>query len=392
MFALRNIIASLLLSFSIVSVVSADSREVSILTCSPGDKVYELFGHTALRVCDPERGVDAVFNYGLFSFDEPGFIWRFVSGETDYLLGVIDFRHFMAEYEARGSGVTEQVLRLDSLQKSNLINALVRNSLPEYRKYRYNFLYNNCTTKARDVVCGVLNDELSYDFPSVGDTLSFRQIIHGFTRDYPWYAFGMDILLGAPADVTAGRSGAQFAPMLLKKELAGANILHNGEIVPLLMSQRELLLPQPKYHAPDNFSPFNASLLLLLFTFMVMLCEKRSKKTYLMWDVLLMGLQGVAGCILAFLVLFSQHPAVDENWLLLFLNPLPLLMLPFLIKAVRNKKTPHVMWMQVAMVVLFVLLSPLLPQYFPTPLYICAVTLLVRSLFHIYKKNICALD
>ena len=140
MFALRNIIASLLLSFSIVSVVSADSREVSILTCSPGDKVYELFGHTALRVCDPERGVDAVFNYGLFSFDEPGFIWRFVSGETDYLLGVIDFRHFMAEYEARGSGVTEQVLRLDSLQKSNLINALVRNSLPEYRKYRYNFL------------------------------------------------------------------------------------------------------------------------------------------------------------------------------------------------------------------------------------------------------------
>ena len=111
-----------------------------------------------------------------------------------------------------------------------------------------------------------------------------------------------------------------------------------------------------------------------------------------MWDVLLMGLQGVAGCILAFLVLFSQHPAVDENWLLLFLNPLPLLMLPFLIKAVRNKKTPHVMWMQVAMVVLFVLLSPLLPQYFPTPLYICAVTLLVRSLFHIYKKNICALD
>ncbi len=369
-----------------------DRRKVSLLTCSPGEQVYELFGHTAIRITDPAKGVDVVFNYGLFSFDTPNFVWRFVCGETDYLLGCTDFQYFIAEYGVRGSGVTEQVLALDSVQKNRIIEALATNALPKNRVYRYSFLFNNCTTKARDKIIDAVGGIVNYAASSVGDTLTFRDIIHRHTVDNPWYQFGMDLLLGAPADEIAGRSGAQFAPFILLQEFADATVADGDSIMRLVESQNELLLPQQRESKRNNLTPFNVSLLLLLFTFMVMLCERRSKRTFWLWDMLLMLLQALSGSILLFMVLFSQHPAVDCNWLLLWLNPLPFVLLPILLYRITKGLSMAFMWIQVAMPVLFIALSPILPQSFPTPIYICAVTVIIRSLFYIYKDKICALD
>lgn len=387
----------ILIFFTIVSVAVAktdDGRQVSLLTCSPGEQVYELFGHTALRVIDRDKNTDIVFNYGLFSFNEPNFIWRFVLGETDYLLGVSRFEDFMSQYAIRGSGVTEQVLNLDSLQKQHIIEALLTNIKVQNRRYRYNFLFNNCTTKARDKVFESIESvsQIVYDKESLGNTLTFRDIVHRHTSANPWYELGMDILLGAPADVKAQRDGAQFAPLILKDDLSQAFIANDTMRLPLVSVESELLFPQPHDVPLNNFTPFNAALLLLLFTFVVMLCERRSKRTYLFWDFLLMGLQGVAGLILLFMVMFSQHPAVDVNWLLIWLNPLPLMLLPFLVVRVRKGRALSFMWIEVAMVLAFFVAAPFLPQVFPAPLYICAVAILVRSLFHIYKNKICALD
>lgn len=369
-------------------------QRVSVLTCSPGEQVYELFGHTALRVVDERRGVDAVFNYGLFSFDEPNFIWRFVLGETDYLLGATEYCYFIAEYSERGSGVTEQVLNLDSAQTSALIRSLTLNAMPQNRKYRYNFLFNNCTTKARDKILEALGEgaRIEYAAASAGDSLSFRDIVHIYTVGCPWYQFGMDILLGAPADELAARSGAQFAPFVLMRELSDATLITGAATRPLVASQRQLIDAQPRTAVRNNFTPFNAALLLLLFTLVVMLCERRSKRSFLLWDVLLMALQGLSGCVLLFMVLFSQHPAVGCNWLLLWLNPLPLILLPILLWRVRKNFSLNFMWIQAAMPALFIMAAPFIGQSFPAPLFICAVVIIIRSLFYIYKKNICALD
>lgn len=392
---LRRRVATLLLFFVFLSATGSDGRAVSVLTCSPGDEVYALFGHTALRVRIPQRNIDAVFNYGIFDFDEPGFIRRFVLGETDYLLGVTDYNRFIAEYAMRGSGVTEQVLNLDSLQKSRLIEALLKNAMPQNRKYRYNFLFNNCTTKARDMILAAVeadNAELLYGSDSTCAAMTFRRIVHRFTQGNPWYEFGMDMLLGAPADVVAGRDGAQFAPLIMMNDLCGSRIIDDGNERSFVSEQRDLLVPQPKEPSVSNFTPFNAALLLLLFTFVVMLCERRSRRVFLLWDFLLMGLQGSAGCVLAFMVLFSSHPAVDVNWLLLWINPLPLILFPVLVCRVIKGRSLAFMWIETAMPAVFILASPLLPQSFPAPLYVCAAALIVRSLFHIYKEKICALD
>lgn len=371
-----------------------NSPVVSILTCSPGEQVYELFGHTAIRLVDEDENIDCVFNYGLFSFDEPNFIWRFILGETDYLLDVIDYDSFISSYAMRGSSVTEQILNLDSTQIAQLTTALLDNLKPANKKYRYNFLFNNCTTKARDKVVAAMDgcDGFCYRENSPWQKKSFRDIIHAHTKDCPWYALGMDMLLGASADTVAGREGSQFAPLLFMQDLQLVQTKRNGDFVPLVSAENVLLAGEEKQPSRNNFTPFNVSLLLLIFTFVVMLCERRSKKTYLAWDILLMGLQGLAGLLLLFMALFSQHPAVDTNLLLMWINPLPLFLIPLLVCYVKKHKKPSFMWIQVVMVAAFVVASPFLPQYFPMAVYPCALALIIRSLFHIYKSDICALD
>ena len=113
-----------------------DSIRVSLVTCSPGTEVYAVYGHTALRVEVPSTGVDLVVNYGLFSFDAPNFIWRFIKGETDYLVGTIGYPIFEREYTERGSSVTLQELNLSETEKTRLIRLLDSNLRPENREYR----------------------------------------------------------------------------------------------------------------------------------------------------------------------------------------------------------------------------------------------------------------
>ena len=121
----------------------SDSIRISLVTCSPGTEVY---GHTALRVEIPSLGVDVAVNYGLFSFDAPNFVWRFIKGETDYVVGTIGYPIFEREYTYRGSTVTLQTLNLSREEKERLVYLLNENLRPENREYRYNFLYNNWLT------------------------------------------------------------------------------------------------------------------------------------------------------------------------------------------------------------------------------------------------------
>ncbi len=372
-----------------LSVASMGQPVVSLLTCSPGDEVYSLFGHTALRYKDDARDIDLVFNYGVFDFQSPNFVWRFILGKTDYILAVESFREFAMQYKIRGSGVTEQIIDIDSLHAEKLFNALLFNSMEQNRVYRYNYFFNNCTTKARDMLFAFAGDSIQYASPSAMHAMTLREIVHHYTAYYPWYTFGIDLLLGAKADAVSGPD-AQFAPYVLLSDISSAYTV--GDNRRFVLNQNELLQPVERSKTRNNLTPFNVSLLLLLFTFVVMLCERRSKKTYWWWDILLMVLQGAAGCVITFMILFSQHPTVDENYLVILLNPLPLVMLPFLIRSVIKHKKPVVMYLQACMVLLFLLSSFIVAQSYPAPIYICAAALLVRSWFHINKNKICALD
>ena len=371
----------------------ADTERFSVLTCSPGDEAYSLFGHTALRYVNEEKKVDVVFNYGYFDFNSPGFMWRFALGETDYRLGAVPFRFFIPEYVDRGSSITEQILDLTPEQVERLLNALVENSKPANRVFRYNYFYKNCTTMARDKFLEIVSGDSKVVFEESGEEKSFRDELNRMTAAHPWFTFGINVILGSDIDETATKEELQFIPSNLMNDLDKAYIVDSdGNRRPLVKEKRVLVHENKPKVEQGNFTPFYASLLLLLLTMIVMLCELRRKKTFWGYDIILMLMQGAAGLGILFMWIFSEHPAVGSNYAILLLNPLALIVMPVMVYRIIKHKSPVLAWVQVGFVSLFFLTALFGLQVYPVPLYFCAVTILVRSLFHIYKDRICELN
>ena len=379
-------IASILLIFSGIMPISAqneptsdlDSIDISLLTCSPHEEIYSLYGHSALRYHDLRTGEDVVFNWGLFNFKAPHFVLRFVFGLTDYELGTTPMPYFCNYYRKWGSSVTEQKLNLTSEEKKIVIQALNNNLLPENRIYRYNFFYDNCSTRPRDIILKSISGKIEYQlredfFPT------YREMVHECVRNHPWAKFGNDILLGVKADQPTTHEQQEFLPGNLMYDFDHAQIYKDGEYRPLV-SQRDMLVPPGVQIVDDDFpvSPIFTFLILLVVSVCILILEWRRHKTYKYWDALLMLVQGLAGCIL-FAMLFSEHPTTSTNLQILLLNPLPLFFIPAVLK---RKKT---MWWNIllAMVVLFYLGG--IFQVYAEGMMLLALCLLIRFLSH-YKN------
>jgi hypothetical protein len=265
-FALSVLMASASIDSTLIR-DTHDSIRISLVTCSPGTEVYEVYGHTALRVEVPQRGIDMAINYGLFSFDAPHFIWRFLRGETDYLCGAIGYPMFEREYTERGSTVTLQTLNLSQEEKSAVMQLLGKNLRPEHRTYRYNFLYNNCSTQARDQVEEGIAGHVTYTPSAATDSASYRSIIHQYTASYPWLQFGIDYLLGLEADRPIGMREQMFAPEYLQHYTRHAQVVTSEGTYPYVLSTATIPSTAPAYSVwAFPLTPSQAMILLLLCT------------------------------------------------------------------------------------------------------------------------------
>ncbi len=321
---------------------------VSLLTCSPGAEVYELEGHSALRLqyvsADPAGAVDVAVNWGVFDFATPGFVYRFIKGETDYSIGIAPTPLFLYQYIAAGRRVTEQTLSLTPSQAAAVIDLVEENMQPENRIYRYNYVLDNCATRPLAVIERVIGDtlQLPYGCDDLGSDPTFRNEMRHFHADYPWYQFGIDLCLGSGVDRTITRRETMFAPTVLQQLVAGAVIpaSHGKPARPLVASTQTLVegapgsLSQP---TPWILTPMAAMLALLIITCAVTYRDIRSRHQSRWFDAILFGIYGVLGCIIAFLIFISVHEATSPNWLFLWLNPLCLLV-PVLIWAARARR------------------------------------------------------
>lgn len=356
-----------------------DRVRVSLLTCEPGTEIYALFGHTALRYEDPTRDIDWVFNYGVFSFNTPNFVYRFVKGETDYQLGIVPYRYFETEYALRGSSVYQQTLNLKPEEKLRLWQVLEENYLPQNRVYRYNFFYDNCTTRARDRIEQCIDGKIEY--PEARSGLSFRDIVHQYTDGHEWEEFGIDLCLGAEADRPISGREQMFAPFYMKEAAGKAVIVaSDGTRRPLVLEETKIVDAKPEPAEPVlPFSPFAAGMILLLASIGIAAYYLHLRLIPHGWYVFLFAVQGLAGCVIAFLFFCSVHPTVGSNWLLALLNPLPLFYLPVLIyHAVKGKKEPYHL-INFAYLTLFIILIPVLPQEFNSTVLPLALSLWVAS-------------
>lgn len=363
-----------------------DSVRISLLTCSPGQEIYSLFGHTAIRYEDPARGMDVVFNYGMFSFNTPNFVWRFVKGETDYELGVTEFPYFQAEYVLRGSSVSQQTLNLLPEEKQQLWNILAENYLPENRVYRYNFFFDNCTTRARDKIEESIEGIIDYDKDE--RELTYRDIVHQYTKGYGWSEFGIDLCLGSKADEPADYRQKMFAPFYLLHAAGSARIIPaSGSERPFVQETVEIVRGSDTALPEENafrISPMTFALLILLITIGISVYGVRKNKMLWGWDILLFGAAGLTGCVIAFLVFFSVHPAVSPNYLLLVFNPVHLFYLPFMIYLTVKRKTDYYHWINLTVLTLFMLFWWVIPQKINPAVLPLALSLLIRSAVHLY--------
>ena len=354
-----------------------DSIRVSLITCSPGQEVYELYGHTAIRCQQPEGSLDVVFNYGVFDMNKPHFAWHFVLGETDYMVQPIPWKFFIIDYEKRGSSITEQELNLTPQEARKLLTFLILNSRPENCEYRYSFLYKNCTTMVRDIVEQTIIGRIQY--PDTLPHQTFRETLHHYTAEHPWAQEGNDLLLGAEVDTIPSAHAAMFLPENLMRAFDGAFIrTPKGDMRPLVKSKSVLLEARPQIVEPEfPLLPWQALLAFGAICLLIVLLEVWTKRVFWLWDVLLLLLQGAAGSLLTFMLLFSGHPAVDSNWQVWLLNPTALIGIPLVIKAAVKHETTLWYAFQFAVLALFLLFSPWIPQVFAkitVPLALCLLT------------------
>ena len=353
----------------------SDSIEVSLLTCAPGNEVYSLYGHTALRYHDLRTGEDYAFNYGVFNFKKPFFSLRFVLGLTDYELGVYPFSLFAMEYKRRGSQVTEQVINLTTEEKLAIYAALIENYKPENREYRYNWLSANCTTKARDMLERNINGKIKY--LSGDDPQTYREMLHQYNRKYPWAAFGIDLVLGMAADRGVDSREQQFLPDYMMTDAEKAQILCDGKYRPFVTESRSVVDPGVTIvKQPFPLTPFECALLLLTLSLSIMVAELVKKRTFLIWDTILMTLTGLAG-ILILTIFVSRHPTTSTNLQLLLLNPLPLF---FLIRLWRKREDKLYWYISTTLIILFLAGGTL--QNYAEGMPLVAFALLTRSVTH----------
>lgn len=349
-----------------------DSVEFSLLTCQPHDEVYSLYGHTAIRYHELRPGgLDWAFNYGVFDFKKPHFVARFVFGLTDYELGAYPYKYFVKEYRRFGSMVTEQVLNLTDEEKMALHDALAINLRPENKIYRYNYFYNNCTTKARDIIESCINGKVEYagreDY-----TPSYRDMVHSMTRNNPWSRFGNDLLLGIKADWKTDLRQQEFLPGNLLYDFDHAQIYSNGSYRPLI-KERRIAVPAGVQIIESGFplTPLACAAILLAVGIVIFFFEWRKKRVFVLWDVLLMITTGTIGIVLT-LMLFSQHPTVSLNLQIILCNPLPWL---FLWPVIRGRETRY--WKITAILAVLFLIGSFFQTY-AEGIHVLALCLLMQ--------------
>lgn len=378
----------LLLTLVFAAVLSkaeeGDSIRFSLLTCGAGKDIYTLFGHTAIRYENPQTRTDIVFNYGMFSFNTPHFILRFMLGETDYQLGITPYVWFKEAYREEGRDIREQTLNLTATEKIRLIALLEENYRPENRIYRYNFFFDNCATRPRDQIERAVEGRLRYaddmeERQEKGRT--FRSLIYRYTEEHPWSRFGMDLCLGSKADKSISRREMMFVPFCVEEFFSRAQVADStGQLHPLVNGTlHSVQVTADTAEGQGCITPLQAAWLLFVLTFLLTLYGLRKGKALWGIDLLLLAGAGISGCILTFLVLLSEHPAVSPNYQLFVFHPLHLLCLPCVIYRIRKQRMSRYMLANCIVLTLFILLWGVIPQKINPAVLPLTLCLLIRS-------------
>jgi hypothetical protein len=308
------IISLLFISSSSFAQPDSSKLKISIITCSPGGELYATFGHTAIRVIDSIAQTDSIYNYGTFDFEDPGFYQKFVLGKLDYFLSTEATYSFLYSYAQENRSVWEQDLLLTAQEKKSIQQFLVSNLQGNKKYYKYDFLFDNCTSRVRDILS--THAKASFTKTVVPPNKTFRNLIHVYldSAGMCWSKLGIDVLLGSKIDRAANPNETNFLPQVLLQNLT---------------NQPSIIAPTlTLYNAWPNQTSNNKYLPSLFFGFfffilMGLTFSKQNWATigYKVLSSFLLYANGLMGVLLLFMWFATNHQSCANNYNLLWALP-----------------------------------------------------------------------
>jgi Domain of unknown function (DUF4105) len=358
--------------------------EISLITVSPGAELYSMYGHSAIRVYDPGQGIDYVFNYGTFDFNTPNFYVKFVRGKLPYQLSVGYFEDLKSHSIRDNRSVVEQVLNLTASEKQKVVDFLAYNYEPQNRSYLYDFFFDNCATRIRDVFQKELGPALQFQRSPAADPMSFRQLVGIYQQPHPWVDLGVDLVMGLPSDAQASPWQVMFLPDYLLAQFQSARINRpatagQAGVQPFVKETRHLFrgtgLAAPASLRRPSVVFWALLVVVAAYTFF----QLRNREINHTVDVILFALTGVLGLVVLFLWLGTDHKAFAGNLNFLWAFPLNL---PFAFLLFRRHKPALVryyFWGIAALAVLVLISWPIFPQEFHHAIFPVVLLLALRA-------------
>lgn len=326
------------------SIQLTPESEVSLVTCGPGEELYEAFGHTAIRIHDPNLGFDVVYNYGTFDFNQPNFYYNFVTGRSMYMLATNRYSRFVRAYEYYNRSVREQFLDMSLEQKQRLLDKLTWNAKKENREYLYDYFFDNCSTRPRDILIEALNGKVEFDTAAYlpDNRLTIRELTDLYIDDeQPWGDLGIDLCLGTRIDQPATAMQYMYLPEKLEDAFDHAYVSRNGERVPLVERKQTTFKAAPVVEQKSWFVPQIVFVALLLFSAVFLTIFRVAGKSTRIFEGLVFMVTSFIGFNGIFLWFFTNHYAADYNWNILWSLPTNAIFGYALLKKNRPKWTRY---------------------------------------------------
>ena len=294
--------------------------EISIITCDPGSEVYSLFGHGALRINHIESDEDIVVNWGIFEYyeDQFKFGYDFAKGRLNYYMGIQNTMNFLREYRYYNRGVREQILNLTTSEKKEIIEFVSLNNLPENRNYKYEFFYDNCSTRIRDLLSSIFRSNISWGNHPSENKFTFREIIHQNLAPQPWLMLGIDLVLGQRIDQLVNNKNLMFLPAYLEAILDSTKITTVAQSKTLI-SRKNVLIPTAENNRPAITSITIYGWIVLMITLLLLFLK--NDRIFNVWSCVVLTLLSLLGVVLYFMWFGTDHQATKNNSNILWANP-----------------------------------------------------------------------
>lgn len=301
----------------------SEEAEIHLLTADPGEELYSSFGHSAFRIVDRAKRYDRIYNYGTFSFATPGFYLKFATGKLPYYLAVEGVGRFVQIYGSEGRNVKAQILNLEQPEVQQIYEYLENNLKPENREYPYDFFFDNCATRERDVLQEVFGENLDWH-PWADDSLgSLRDLIDIYLAEHSWADFGIDLLLGLPTDQEADMQLSMFLPDFLHDAFDRATIRSGSGTKPLVKSEYLLVKPETPYVAKEGW--FTSTVAMWMFfgiVFLMTILIPGRSIPFRIFDFLFFLILGLLAILILLLWFATDHDATHNNLNILWVHPL----------------------------------------------------------------------